>query len=106
MKELSQTVTQQGYKADEIMDSLSDIKKSTGNVKNSAEEISEKTRQVEENCKSLSSMQSEVDTGLQACGNASKALSTNSKNMNIISDQAQNSVGILTKAVSKFKVLN
>ena len=106
MKELSQTVTQQGYKADEIMDSLSDIKKSTGNVKNSAEEISEKTRQVEENCKSLSSMQSEVDYGLQACGNASKALSTNSKNMNIISDQAQNSVGILTEAVSKFKVLN
>lgn len=104
MKELSQTVTQQGSKAGEIMDALTDIKTSTGNVKASAEQISERTKLVDENCKALSSMQSEVDSGLQACGNASKALSVNSQNMSRISNQAQDSVGVLTQAVSRFKV--
>ena len=104
MKALSKAVAEQGYKADAIMDSLTDIKTSTGNVKESAEVISEGTKQVEENCKALSSMQNEVDTGLQACSNASKSLSGNSQNMNRISDQAQNSVGLLSEAVRRFKV--
>ncbi len=104
MKALSKAVAEQGYKADAIMDSLTDIKTSTGNVKESAEVISEGTKQVEENCKALSSMQNEVDTGLQACSNASKSLSVNSQNMNRISDQAQNSVGLLSEAVRRFKV--
>lgn len=104
MKALSKAVAEQGYKADAIMDSLTDIKTSAGNVKESAEVISEGTKQVEENCKALSSMQNEVDTGLQACSNASKSLSVNSQNMNRISDQAQNSVGLLSEAVRRFKV--
>ena len=104
MKELSNTVAEQGYKADAIMDSLTDIKNSSGNVKDSALVISDGTKQVAENCKSLSAMQHEVDSGLQACGNASKALSVNSKNMSNISNQAQHSVGVLSDAVSKFKV--
>ena len=104
MKALSKAVAEQGYKADAIMDSLTDIKTSTGNVKESAEVISEGTKQVEENCKALSSMQNEVDTGLQACSNASKSLAVNSQNMNRISDQAQNSVGLLSEAVRRFKV--
>ena len=104
MKELSQTVAEQGYKADAIMDSLTDIKNSSGNVKDSALVISEGTKQVEENCSALSNMQIEVDTGLQACGNASRALSVNSENMSHISEQAQHSVATLTDAVRKFKV--
>ena len=104
MKELSHTVAEQGQKADAIMDSLSDIKDSSGKVKESADAISQGTKQVDENCKALSAMQTEVDSGLQACGNASRALTVNSQNISHISDQAQNSVGLLSEAVKRFKV--
>ena len=49
-------------------------------------------------------MQDEVDSGLRECGNASSTLTDTSKDMSEISNQAQNSVGILSEAVSKFRV--
>ena len=104
MKELSKTVSEQGDKAGLIMDSLSDIKKSSGNVKDSANVISSGTKLVEDNCTALANMQDEVDSGLRECGNASSTLTDTSKDMSEISNQAQNSVGILSEAVSKFRV--
>lgn len=104
MKGLSSTVSEQGTKAEQIMASLDDIKTSSGNVKESATVITSGTSQVAENCRSLSSMQSEVDTELQKCGTSAENLTSTSKSMTGISEQAQKSVGVLTEAVSKFKV--
>ncbi len=104
MKELSKTVSEQGDKAGLIMDSLADIKKSSGNVKESAAVISSGTKLVEDNCTALAGMQGEVDLGLKECSNASSTLTETSKDMSEISNQAQNSVGVLSEAVSRFKV--
>ncbi len=60
--------------------------------------------QVAENFRSLSEMQKQVDSGIQDCASASKTLSESSQSITQISAQAQESVGILTEAVSKFKV--
>ena len=49
-------------------------------------------------------MQSEVDLGLKECSNASSTLTDTSKDMSEISNQAQNSVGVLSEAVSRFRV--
>lgn len=104
MKSLSNTITIQGDKAEQIMASLSDIKNSSVNVKESASVITSGTAQVTENFKSLSEMQKQVDSGIQDCASASETLSSTSKSITQISAQAQESVGILTEAVSKFKV--
>ncbi len=42
-----------------------------------------------ENCHSLFAMQDEVNSGIQSCGTASKALISTSQNMTEISAQAQ-----------------
>jgi methyl-accepting chemotaxis protein len=86
------------------MASLSDIKNSSVNVKESASVISSGTSQVTENFHSLSEMQKQVDSGIQDCASASETLSASSQSITQISAQAQESVGILTEAVSKFKV--
>lgn len=104
MKSLSNTIAIQGDKAEQIMASLSDIKNSSVNVKESATVISSGTSQVTENFRSLSEMQKQVDSGIQDCASASETLSTSSKSITRISAQAQESVGVLTEAVSKFKV--
>lgn len=104
MKSLSNTIAIQGDKAEQIMASLSDIKNSSVNVKESASVISSGTSQVTENFHSLSEMQKQVDSGIQDCSSASETLSESSQSITQISAQAQESVGILTEAVSKFKV--
>lgn len=105
MTSLSRTVTEQGAKAEEILSSLTEIKTSCANVKDSATVISSGTAKVADNCESVTSLQSEVDTGIRSCDTASKALASTSMNMTEISDQAQKSVSSLSDAVSKFKVL-
>ena len=104
MKSLSNTIAVQGDKAEQIMASLSDIKNSSVNVKESASVISSGTSQVTGNFNSLSEMQKQVDSGIKDCASASETLSASSQNITQISAQAQESVGILTEAVSKFKV--
>ena len=104
MKSLSNTIAVQGDKAEQIMASLSDIKNSSVNVKESASVISSGTSQVTGNFNSLSEMQKQVDSGIQDCASASETLSESSQSITKISAQAQESVGILTEAVSKFKV--
>lgn len=104
MKSLSNTIAIQGDKAEQIMASLSDIKNSSVNVKESASVISSGTSQVTENFRSLSEMQKQVDSGIQECASASETLSASSQSIVQISAQAQESVGILSDAVSKFKV--
>ena len=104
MNGLSNTVTEQSTKAEEILNSLSDIKTSSGKVKESAHVISSGTDQVAKDCHSLTVMQAEVDSELQKCGASANTLSSTSHSMTGISEQAQKSVGDLTEAVSKFKV--
>jgi methyl-accepting chemotaxis protein len=104
MKSLSNTIAIQGDKAEQIMASLSDIKNSSVNVKESASVISSGTSQVTENFRSLSEMQTQVNSGIQDCANASETLSASSQCITQISAQAQEPVGILSEAVSKFKV--
>ena len=104
MKNLSSTVTEQSRRAEQILSSLTDIKNSSINVKENAAVISSGTSQVEENCLTLSQMQGEVDSGIQSCDSSSKNLTKTSQSMTDISNQAQESVGLLTEAVSKFKV--
>ncbi|MBO6177294.1 MAG: methyl-accepting chemotaxis protein [Treponema sp.] len=104
MTSLSQTVSREGKRAEEILESLTDIKKSCSNVKESASVITEGTARVEENFVNLTSMQSEVDNGIRSCDSASKVLGATSKNISEISEKAQQSVGKLTDAVSAFKV--
>ena len=104
MNTLSQTVTEQGSRAKEILNSLSDIKDSCTNVKDNAAVIANATEQVSCNCESLSSIQEEVDSGLRSCDSASKRLSTTSESMSRISEDARKSVGALSDAVSLFTV--
>ena len=104
MKNLSSTVTEQSRRAEQILSSLTDIKNSSINVKENAAAISSGTSQVEENCRTLSQMQGEVDSGIQSCDSSSKNLTKTSQSMTDISNQAQESVGLLTEAVSQFKV--
>lgn len=104
MNTLSQTVTEQGSRAKEILNSLSDIKDSCTNVKDNAAVIANATEQVSCNCESLSSIQEEVDSGLRSCDSASKRLSSTSESMSRISEDARKSVGALSDAVSLFTV--
>ena len=104
MAGLSQTVSEQGSRAESILNSLTDIKSSCANVKENATVIAQGTEKVTENCRTLSQMQTEVDHGINACSMASKALADTSQNITGVSDMAQKSVGILSEAVSKFKV--
>ena len=104
MTSLSQTVSEQGDTAKKILNSLTDIKNSTGNVHDSAALISSGTTQVAENCRTLAQMQNTVESGLQSCSAASDNLSVTSQNMTLISNQAQQSVGMLTDAVSLFHI--
>lgn len=104
MNGLSQTVSEQGSRAEEILASLTDIKNSCSTVKESSQVITSGTGQVAENCRTLTSMQAEVDSGIQSCGSASNALSATSQSMTEISDKAQKSVKVLSEAVSAFKV--
>ena len=104
MASLSNTISEQGTRAEQILSSLSDIKDSCTNVKDSAEGIASGTDKVAQNCKTLTQIQNEVDSGIQSCASASQALVSTSQSMGRISTQAQESVGQLTEAVSSFKV--
>ena len=104
MISLSNTISEQGTRAEQILTSLSDIKDSCANVKDSAQGISSGTNQVAQNCQTLNQIQGQVDSGIQSCDSASKALVQTSQSMSQISTLAQESVGQLTEAVRSFKI--
>ena len=104
MVSLSNTISEQGTRAEQIVSSLSEIKDTCTNVKDSAEGIASGTDKVAQNCQTLTQIQNEVDSGIHACASASQALVSTSQSMSRISAQAQESVGQLTEAVSSFKV--
>ena len=104
MTDLAGTVSEQGDKAKRILGQLTNIKDSTGKVKDSAAQIASVTTQVAHNCGTLSQMQTAVDTGVQSCAAASEVLSSASKNITRISELAEKSVRTLTDAVSMFNV--
>ena len=104
MNSLSQTVSEQGERANDILASLVDIKSSCANVKQNAEIIVSGTVQVVDDCNTLTSMQNDVDSGIHSCDTASKALAATSQNMIEIAENAKKLVSVLSEVVSKFKV--
>lgn len=101
---LQASVSEQGNKASQIINSLTDIRSSSDTVKNITSVISSSMNKASDICFELTEMNKNVNSSLDLCSDSNKCLVVSVQQINDVAKKSQISVDDLSEAISSFKI--